>query len=955
MTDLSGPERLAAALEAFLDRPPDPSPAATRDWLRRHESLADLLEPMLVREDGPAPPPPTHPDGTRIGRFRLIREIGRGGMGVVFEAHDDVLGARVALKLLSDSRSFGDEAVERFRREAAAIAALDHPNIVRQLDSGRDDGKFWIAMELIRGRSLRDALHDLRARCDSDPTAIPDSARLRPSEPGTCFEQTLEIAGRVADALAHAHARGIVHRDIKPQNVLLAEDGRVLLADFGLALASGDASLTRTGELAGTANYASPEQIRGATREIDGRSDLFSLGILLYEMLTFVRPFEGDSTARVLDAILHAKSPPLSTRLPGTPETLQILVARLLEKDPQLRPASAEVVARDLRAIIAGQRIATRAIPLRVAIAAAIKRRPAVAIAIATILCAIIAVPSAVAYHFHRTRELVRIEQVQTDAAYMEARDAMANLVRGIASQDLDVLPGVQSLRLRIFRDGEAGLLRLQAQRPDDSTVAVMLARARGGIAESIFELGRTRESLPLFDAAIASYEALPARRSGDSQIDFELAARLADRAINRVISGRVEDGESDLERALGIWSQVIERLPPSSASIATIRTTIAKALTRMASHRESGVAGSRSPWLDRAEAAWKLVTESNTTAALERSAFLIVQASRLHAENDSSNALRLLMEAEQILTKPLAAPSSRRNHLYAECLVRIARQQADSGDLDAADKTRSLARGELSQAIAAAPDALGARRILARLELDTATSSLQRGRPGEAITSLDRASRELERVEPADPSYPMTAITRLGVDVTRATALAELEECPAEVVENAFQIALARLDLAKTRRQESPPTSALRADLQSNHGRWLMTKASPRDLPRAASLLDAAVVSLESLLEADPGNVTHRATLWKQLRLHSAALLALRERERAQRSLDRTAALSTTPTEALAVLETLVRLQDLDRTIAATREFRRRKLVDRQRIEAMPGLRDLVRHPDYESIWSPR
>jgi tetratricopeptide (TPR) repeat protein len=955
MTDLSGPERLAAALEAFLDRPPDPSPAATRDWLRRHESLADLLEPMLVREDGPAPPPPTHPDGTRIGRFRLIREIGRGGMGVVFEAQDDVFGTRVALKLLSDSRSWSDESVERFRREAAAIAALDHPSIVRQLDSGRDDGQFWIAMELIRGRSLRDALADLRAHCDGDPTTIPDTARLFPTEPGTCFEQALHIAARLADALAHAHAHGIVHRDVKPQNVLLADDGRVLLADFGLARALGDASLTATGELAGTANYASPEQIRGSTREIDGRSDLFSLGIVLHELLTFVRPFEGDNTARVLDAILNTKAPPLCARLPSAPRTLEVLIARLLEKDPALRPASADVVARDLRAILAGQRIATRSVPLRIAITSAVRRRPVAALAVALLIGAVIAVPSAIAYHFHRTRELVRAEQAQTDIAYIQARDAMANLVRGIASQDLDVLPGVQSLRLRLFRDGEAGLSRLLAQRPDDSAVAVMLARARGGIAESTFELGRIRDALPLFDATIASYESLPATCSGDPQLDYELAARLADRSINRVMAGEHASGEADLERALAIWSRVLERRADSSPAVATIRTTIAKAITRMAAHGDDGLSSSSPPWFERAEAAWRLVTTSNPTVDLERAVFLIVQASKRHAEHDATSALRLLQEAEQVLQKPLATPSSRRDFLYVQCLAQIARLHAETGDLDAADLHRTRARDELERTIAFEPEALGPRRAMARLELESATSAMQRGRPEQALTHLDRAMRELERAEAADPSSPAAALTRLGVGVTRAAALAELRDAQAQLVEGAFQSALVQLEAVIADGDAAHAARALLAELRSNHARWLMTNASTRDVPRAAALLDAAVRDQESLLEADPVSPTHRSTLWTQLRPQPAAVRAWRDRDRAQRSLERSATIAAKIAECLAVVETVTRMGDHDRAIAFARDFHRRGLLDRARLESAPGLAELLRHPDYESIWSRR
>ncbi len=254
------------------------------------------------------------------GRYRLVREIARGGMGTVWEADDPLLARHVAVKTLDPVIGRDETVRARFRREAIAAAAVTHQNIVGTYDTGEDDGVAYIVMELVHGITLRQLI-------DRDGALpVPEAAG---------------IAYQVADALAVAHARGLVHRDVKPGNVLVQPDGRVKVTDFGIAKAadSGGEELTRTGMVVGTARYLAPEQVDG--RVVDERVDIYSLGLVLYEMLCGRAPFEADTDIATAVARLTAPPSPISLECPGVPAGLEIVIDRALARDPAERWPSA--------------------------------------------------------------------------------------------------------------------------------------------------------------------------------------------------------------------------------------------------------------------------------------------------------------------------------------------------------------------------------------------------------------------------------------------------------------------------------------------------------------------------------------------------------------------------------------------------------------------------------------
>jgi len=264
------------------------------------------------------------------GRYQVVRKLGAGGMANVYLAEDQELGRRVAIKILNDRHAGDEQFVERFRREAKNAAALSHPNIVSIYDRGEAEGTYYIAMEYLDGRSLK----ELIVQRGPAPVTV-----------------AVEYARQILSALRFAHRHGIVHRDIKPHNVLVDAEGRVKVTDFGIARA-GASQMTEAGSIVGTAQYLSPEQARGT--DVDQRSDLYSLGIVLYELLTGTLPFNGDTPVEI--AMKHLSTVPdaPSARRPEVPRELDLIVTRALAKDPAERYQSAEEMDADLEAFLRG-------------------------------------------------------------------------------------------------------------------------------------------------------------------------------------------------------------------------------------------------------------------------------------------------------------------------------------------------------------------------------------------------------------------------------------------------------------------------------------------------------------------------------------------------------------------------------------------------------------------------
>ncbi len=261
--------------------------------------------------------------GSMISQYRILEELGRGGMGVVYKAEDTKLKRIVALKFLPEHAAAQDEDRQRFLQEAQAASALNHPNVCTIFDIQEFNGQTFIVMEYIEGKTLRDAKSSLN------------------------LKQVVDVAVQIAEGLAAAHAKGIIHRDIKTDNIMVRPDGRVQIMDFGLAKLQGVSAISKAGSTIGTTAYMSPEQIQGV--EADHRADIFALGVVVYELLTGQLPFKGAHEAAVMYEIVNVDPPSVRAEKPDIEPDLERIVMKCLEKDREDRYQSAREVAVDLK------------------------------------------------------------------------------------------------------------------------------------------------------------------------------------------------------------------------------------------------------------------------------------------------------------------------------------------------------------------------------------------------------------------------------------------------------------------------------------------------------------------------------------------------------------------------------------------------------------------------------
>ena len=377
--------QIVAALEEYVELRRAGNAPPREQFLRERpaiaEGLAACLEGLELLESAesgftPAEPEAAAPPPARLGDFHLVRELGRGGMGVVYEAEQVSLGRRVALKVLPFAAALDPRRRQRFQLEAQAAAHLHHPHIVPVYAVGCDSGVHYYAMQYVDGRTLSAVIRELRrdrtekaAKRTGDSSSESKSGLIDASASGglaagrgRSYQRTVAELGRqAAEALDHAHRLGVVHRDVKPGNLMIDGAGKLWVTDFGLARLGDEVDgLTRTGDVVGTLRYTSPEQALATRAIIDQRTDVYSLGATLYELLTLRPPFDGRDRATLLSQLAGAEPPAPRKLDPSIPRDLETILLKALAKEPEGRYGSARELADDLGRFLADQPIRAR-------------------------------------------------------------------------------------------------------------------------------------------------------------------------------------------------------------------------------------------------------------------------------------------------------------------------------------------------------------------------------------------------------------------------------------------------------------------------------------------------------------------------------------------------------------------------------------------------------------------
>ncbi len=577
-------ERLNHLVERCTEAWDQQGASLLADLCSAHPDLAEPLRRRIgILQQAGLLTPLTATGPRRLGDFRLEGELGAGGMGVVHLATQVSLGRRVALKIIRPEQSFFDVARKRFLREAEAVARLQHPGIVPVHVVGEEAGVLYYAMDLVEGCTLAQALahlrgrepstlvgEDLRAAVRACSPATPKSAETGDLFGATWAETCLRLAKRVAEALDHAHGRGVLHRDVKPSNVMVTADGRVLLVDFGLASAEGDVRITRSGAQVGSLAYMAPEQVRGEHGAIGRPTDVYGVGLLLYEALSLTQPFASESSERTRQAVLTGRPPALRAHNRALSADVALVCQKAMDQDPSRRYATAADFALDVANVLALRPIQARAPGLWLRIRRAARRHPARAVTLAFVaLLTLVVFPAlyvqqlAVGRELRDAKERVDAALLAADAARVRAEEqaARARFGLGKAREAVDRfladigqfravdVPLLEDLRRDTLREALALYEQLLADAgPASAELTRDRDRTRFSLAQVLRELGRSVEA----ERALSELLATLGEPAPDEALEVNLLRAQANSALGATRWGlsRTADAEEPLLRA---------------------------------------------------------------------------------------------------------------------------------------------------------------------------------------------------------------------------------------------------------------------------------------------------------------------------------------------------------------------------------------------------------------------
>lgn len=576
-----------AGVERLLQQEPEHA-ARLRSHLER-------LHRLGLADDRPAGADAALPE--QLGDFRIVGLIGQGGMGVVYRAVQQSLGREVALKVIRPDQLFFPGARERFRREVELVARMQHPGIVPIHAVGNDGGVPYFAMELVRGVSLADVVEALSGQRPErlDGAALDRALAVRlgesePTEPAALFrgpwlQVVLRIGREVAEALEHAHRRGVLHRDVKPSNIMLTRDGRVLLLDFGLAGADGAERLTRTGSPLGSLAYMPPELLAGEPAARDVRGDVYSLGVTCWELLALRLPYQSSDPAKLQRLAGAASRPRLSALNPAVPWDVETVLATAMDPDPARRYASASLFGRDLDNLLAHRPIEARPAGAWLRLRRWTQRHPARATALAAALAVVMVGPSVIAWseaearariqaqrdELRRTnaaldeqRQRAEAAQGRAEANFAKLQQAVDTMLTKVGDESLRDIPRMEVVRRELLQEALRFYQGFLAEHPDDPVLRVEAARVRLRMAEIMGSLGDHAQA----GRQIAEAADVLRAAGADAAVEFDLA-----RAANRLASASRLGG--DLDGAAAAAAAAIEgwrKVDPAGTRIEAVR-----------------------------------------------------------------------------------------------------------------------------------------------------------------------------------------------------------------------------------------------------------------------------------------------------------------------------------------------------------------------------------------------
>jgi serine/threonine protein kinase len=524
-----------------------------------------------------------------LGDFRLVREIGRGGMGVVYEAVQQSLGRCVALKVLPFAATLDPRQLQRFKNEAYAAAQLHHTNIVPVYGVGCERGVHYYAMQFIEGRTLATLVAELRRElAREDPTAVYVSsgretvpAAARRTEPvhrrSVHYRLAAELGVQAAEALDHAHQLGIVHRDIKPANLLVDARGKLWVTDFGLAHCQAQAGLTMTGDLVGTLRYMSPEQAFAERADVDQRTDIYSLGATLYELLTLEPVFAGRERQALLRQIAF-DDPRAPRRIDSAiPEELETIVLKAIEKNPADRYSSAREFADDLRRYLCDEPLLAKRPTPRQRLRKWLRRHRSVVVsaAVSTVLLLVLAVIGlSIGNRFIAAEKSRKEEALQgavaslraADDNFQKACDAVDRMLTRVAEERLPAEPGTVQLRRRLLEDARDFYQGFLKQRGSDDRVRHETSQVYSRLGRIYLRLGQPSEAEQAHRQAISILQELARDFRSQPQYRSELALAHLDLASALGLLGNRPDEEEACHKALAIVETLSAEFPDQAA-----------------------------------------------------------------------------------------------------------------------------------------------------------------------------------------------------------------------------------------------------------------------------------------------------------------------------------------------------------------------------------------------------